>query len=190
MRAGDEQAYEQLVRSCVGPMRAVALRLLQNPDDADDAVQEAFLSAYRNFSSFRGDAKLTTWLHRIVVNVALGRLRRRKRRADAAERSDITDLLPRFLDNGYPTRTPEPWTQTAEALAERAEIREQVRRSIDKLPENYRTVLILRDLEELDTAESARLLEISPGTVKVRLHRARQALRNLLEQDLELTREP
>jgi RNA polymerase sigma-70 factor (ECF subfamily) len=189
MRAGDDRAFERLVREYVGSLHAVALRLLQNPADADDAVQEAFLSAYRNFAGFRGDARLGTWLHRIVVNAALGRLRRRKRRPEhGAELLDVTELLPRFRENGYPEQFHEPWVHPAEELATRAETREQVRQMIDKLPENYRTVLILRDIEELGTAETAELLELSPGTVKVRLHRARQALRNLLERELELTR--
>jgi RNA polymerase sigma-70 factor, ECF subfamily len=190
MRAGDDRAFERLVREYIGPLHAVALRLLQNPADADDAVQEAFLNAFRNFDSFRGDARLSTWLHRIVVNAALGRLRKRKRRPDLrADVVDISDLLPRFRDNGYPQQFHEPWVQPAEELATRAETREQVRQMIDKLPDNYRTVLILRDIEELSTAETSELLGLSSGTVKVRLHRARQALRNLLERELELTRE-
>jgi RNA polymerase sigma-70 factor, ECF subfamily len=188
LRAGEDRAFERLVREYVGPLHAVALRLLQNPADADDAVQEAFLSAYRNFNSFRGDARLGTWLHRIVVNAALGRLRRRKRSPEhGAEVIDLTELLPKFRENGYPEQFHEPWVAPAEELATRAETREQVRQMIDRLPENYRTVLILRDIEELSTAETGELLELSPGTVKVRLHRARQALRNLLERELELT---
>jgi RNA polymerase sigma-70 factor (ECF subfamily) len=99
----------------------------------------------------------------------------------------VDELLPRFHENGYPEHFHQPWVHPAEELATRAETREQVRQMIDKLPENYRTVLILRDIEELGTAETAELLELSPGTVKVRLHRARQALRNLLERELELT---
>lgn len=192
LRAGDGRAFERLVRAHVGPLRAVALRLLQNQADADDVVQEAFLSAFRNVSSFRGDARIETWLHRIVVNAALQRLRRRKRQAQhQAEREtvDVAGLLPRFRDNGYPEHFHQRWTQTIEELAARAETREQVREMIDKLPDNYRTVLILRDIEELDTAETAELLELTPGTVKVRLHRARQALRNLLEHEFELTRD-
>ncbi len=189
MRAGEARAFELLVRNYVGPMRAVALRLLQNPADADDAVQEAFLNAYRNFASFRGDARLGTWLHRIVVNGALQRLRKRKRRDQRGEVIDIDAMLPRFSETGYPEHFHAPWSQTTEELAARAETREQVREMIDKLPDNYRTVLILRDLEELGTAETAQMLELTPGTVKVRLHRARQALRNLLEREFELTNE-
>ena len=186
MRAGDDRAFERLVRAHVGPLHAVALRLLKNEADADEIVQEAFLSAFRNFESFRGDARLKTWLHRIVVNTALQRLRRSKRQA-TTEVVDVSELLPRFRDDGHPEQFPQRWAQTIEELATRAETREQVRQMIDKLPDNYRTVLILRDIEELDTSETAELLELTPGTVKVRLHRARQALRNLLERELELT---
>jgi RNA polymerase sigma-70 factor, ECF subfamily len=190
MRAGDDRAFERLVRDNIGPLHAVALRLLQNQADADDAVQEAFLSAYRNFSSFRGDARLATWLHRIVVNGALNRLRRRKRQPEhGAEIIDVSDLLPRYREDGHPEQFHQQWVRPAEDLAARAETREQVRQMIDKLPENYRTVLILRDIEELSTAETSELLQLNPGTVKVRLHRARQALRNLFERELELTRE-
>jgi RNA polymerase sigma-70 factor (ECF subfamily) len=185
--AGDARAFERLVRAHVDPLHAVALRLLQNQADADEVVQEAFLSAFRNLSSFRGDARLGTWLHRIVVNAALQRLRRRKRLGAASE--SVEELLPRFLENGHPEHVHQRWALTAEELATRAETREHVRRVIDKLPENYRTVLILRDIEELDTAEVAALLELTPGAVKVRLHRARQALRNLLEHEFELTQQ-
>ena len=187
LRAGDPRAFERLVRTHVGPLRAVALRLLQNPDDTDDAVQEAFLSAYRNFDKFRGDAQIGTWLHRIVVNAALGRLRKRKRRADKVV--DVSELLPSFSDVGYPKHAHEPWVQPVEELAARAETREQVRQMIDRLPDNYRTVLILRDIEELGTVESAEMLGLTPGALKVRLHRARPAQRHLLERELELTRE-
>jgi RNA polymerase sigma-70 factor (ECF subfamily) len=192
LQAGDDRAFERLVRAHVGRLHAVALRLLQNPADADEVVQEAFLSAYRNLAGFRGEARLETWLHRIVVNAALQRLRRRKRQLESGAETEIEDvdsLLPRFQENGYPEHFHRPWVQTSEELATRAETREQVRRMIDKLPDNYRTVLILRDIEELDTSAVADLLELAPGTVKVRLHRARQALRNLLEHEFELTRQ-
>jgi RNA polymerase sigma-70 factor, ECF subfamily len=197
MRAGDDRAFEWLVRDYIGPLQAVALRLLQHQADADDAVQEAFLNAFRRFDSFRSDARLGTWLHRIVVNAALGRLRKRKSLREVGgevgggvggEVVDVSELLPRFTADGYPERFSEPWVHPVEELAAQAETREQVRRMIDKLPDTYRTVLVLRDIEELDTAETAELLGISPGAVKVRLHRARQALRNLLERELELTR--
>lgn len=190
LRAGEDRAFELLVRTYVGPLRAVALRLLQNQADADDAVQEALLSAFRGFANFRADARLGTWLHRIVVNAALQRLRRRRPTDEAQELEPLGELLPRFADSGYPEHFHQPWTSSIDELVTRAETRESVRAMIDRLPEGHRTVLILRDIEELDTQEAADLLGITPATLKVRLHRARQALRNLFERELELTVEP
>jgi RNA polymerase sigma-70 factor (ECF subfamily) len=190
LRAGEDRAFELLVRTYVGPLRAVALRLLQNQADADDAVQEALLSAFRGFSSFRADARLGTWLHRIVVNAALQRLRRRRPTDDAQELEPLAELLPRFAESGYPEHYHQPWTASIDELVTRAETRESVRAMIDRLPEGHRTVLILRDIEELDTQEAADLLGITPTALKVRLHRARQALRNLFERELELTVTP
>lgn len=186
LRGGDDRAFELLVRTYVGPLRAVALRLLQNPADADDAVQEALLSAYRGFANFRADSRLATWLHRIVVNAALQRLRRGRHQD---ETQDLDALLPRFDANGYPQHFHQPWVSSIDDLVARAETRESVRQMIDRLPESYRTVLILRDIEEVDTTEAAELLGISVAALKVRLHRARQALRNLFERELELTEE-
>ncbi len=180
LRAGDPQAYESIVRRFGGRMLAVARRILVNEDDAHDAVQEAFIAALRGMSGFAGESRLSTWLHRITVNAALMRLRRASRRQ---ERS-IETLLPRFLDDGHQAEPAAEWQGSAEQMAQRAEVREQVRAGIEQLPEPYRVVLKLRDIEELTTDDTARLLAIAPGAAKVRLHRARQALRNLLDARL------
>lgn len=176
LRAGDALAFEKLVREEGGRMLAVARRLLRVEEDARDAVQEAFLSALKSIDSYAGDARLSTWLHRIVVNAALMKLRTRRRRP---ERS-IEEMLPTFLADGHQAQPPSAWRQTASAEMERAETQQLVRSRIDELPEAYRTVLVLRDIEELDTEETARLLSCSVNAVKTRLHRARQALRTLL----------
>lgn len=177
LRAGDEQAFATLVREHGARMLAVARRFMRNEEDARDAVQDAFLSAHKAIGRFDGKAKLSTWLHRIVVNASLMKLRSKRRRP---ERS-IEELLPTYLEDGHPTDRPQPWQRTADAILESAETRELVRASIDELPDDYRNVLLLRDIEGLDTAETARLLEASESAVKTRLHRARQALRNLLD---------
>jgi RNA polymerase sigma-70 factor (ECF subfamily) len=158
-------------------MLAVARRYLQSEEDARDAVQEAFLSAYRSLSSFQGESKLSTWLHRIVVNAALMKLRARRRKPE----EPIGDLLPKFLHDGHMANPTPAWKQSAESMALRAETRTLVRNSIAKLPESYRTILLLRDIDELDTREVADVLGITPQAVKTRLHRARQALRTLLD---------
>ncbi len=176
LKAGREEAFDRFVRTHTGPMLAVARRILGHDDDAYDATQEAFLSAFKAIGSFAGDSKLSTWLHRIVVNAALMKMRTRRR---TPERS-IDDLLPRFLEDGHRADPAGAWSKSDDAVALH-ETREIVRRSIDQLPEIYRTVLLLRDIEEINTEETARLLGINANAVKTRLHRARQALRELLD---------
>jgi RNA polymerase sigma-70 factor (ECF subfamily) len=161
-------------------MLAAARRVVSVEDDARDVVQEALLSAFRSIRSFEGTARLSTWLHRIVINAGRMKLRSRRRRRE----DPIDDLLPRFVEDGHFAEPVAQWEGEAETLLERHETRTMVRRAIDRLPENYRSVLILRDIEELDTDETAAALGIMPNAVKTRLHRARQALRTLLERDL------
>jgi RNA polymerase sigma-70 factor (ECF subfamily) len=177
LRTGDDQAYEQVVRTTGGRLMAVARRMLGDEQDAQDAVQETFLSAFRAIDRFDGKSQLNTWLHRVMVNVCLMKLRSRKRKP---ERS-IDEMLPQFLDDGHLADPTEPWRDAADVAAQRSETREFVRNSIDRLPEAYRTVILLRDIEELDTEETAQLLGISIPVVKTRLHRARLALKTLLE---------
>jgi RNA polymerase sigma-70 factor (ECF subfamily) len=177
IRAGDERACEALVRQHGGHMLAVARRFLRTEEDSADAVQDAFLSAFRCLEGFEGNSALGTWLHRILVNVCLMRLRARSRTQEVR----IDDLLPTFDQNGhyrYPVRA---WEDEALARLTKAETCAHVRACIDRLPDPYREVLVLRDIEELDTEQTAQHLGINPGAVKTRLHRARQALRTLLE---------
>lgn len=186
LRAGDDGGYERLVREHGGAMLAVARRYLRGEDDARDVVQEALLSAFRGIASFDADAKLSTWLHRIVVNCALMRLRTRRRRPEEA----IDDLLPSFDEHGGFAHGVVEWDAPAtETLAERRQLRRIVRSCIDRLPDSYRALLILRDIEERDTEESAELLGLTVSAVKSRLHRARQALRELLVVELGMDAE-
>jgi RNA polymerase sigma-70 factor (ECF subfamily) len=177
LRAGNGEAYERLVRTYGGRLLAVARRFLPNEDDARDALQEAFLSAFRAIGSFQEGARVSTWLHRIVMNAALMKLRSRRRKPEES----IDNLLPTFLEDGHRENAGPVWKETAESVLQQRETRTLVRECIDRLPESYRTVLLLRDIEELDTEEAAQLLGISPNAVKIRLHRARQALRTLLD---------
>ena len=181
LRAGQEEAFETLVRAHSGRMLSVCRRILRSDEEAKDAVQEAFVSAFRGIASFEGTSRLGTWLHRIAVNASLMRLRSRKRRPEES----IDDLLPTFKDDGHARIEPRDWSQSALQLVESRETREFVRGCIDRLPEMYRTVLLLRDIEEMDTAEAAGVLGVSEGVVKVRLHRARNALRRLLAERFE-----
>lgn len=177
MQAGDDAAFEECVRAFSAPLLAVARRIVGNEEEAHDVLQDGFLSAFRNIGGFEGRAGLGTWLHRIIVNAALGRLRRRRRHP---ERS-IEDLLPHFDTDEHMLFGPVPWKESSATLLRQEETRTLVRRCIDQLPESYRTVLICRDIEDLGTEDTARVLGVSQGVVKTRLHRARQALRTLLD---------
>lgn len=176
LRAGNDAAYERLVRETTPMLLAVARRFLRREEDAQDAVQEAFVSAFKSLERFDGRSKLSTWLHRITVNNCLMKLRSLRRKP---ERS-IDDLLPRFKDDGHPEQFAVPWNQTPQDVITALETRRLVRAKIDELPENYRQVLLLRDIEGLDTEEAAAMLGANANTVKIRLHRARLALRELL----------
>jgi RNA polymerase sigma-70 factor (ECF subfamily) len=156
----------------------VARRILTIEEDARDAVQDAFISAFRSLDRFEGQARLSTWLHRIVVNTALMKLRRRKRKPE----EPLEPLLPAYKDDGHQAIEPVEWSEPVDVALERDEVRAYVRAQVDRLPENYRTVLLLRDIEELTTPEAAAALGISENAVKIRLHRARQALRTLIDQ--------
>ncbi len=178
LRAGRDDAFEVLVRAHSGRMLSVCRRILRNEEEAKDAVQEAFVSAFRAIPSFEGNSQLGTWLHRIAVNASLMRLRAKKRRPEES----IDDLQPAFQDDGHARIEPRDWSPSALQMVETRETREFVRGCIDRLPEMYREVLLLRDIEELDTSETALLLGVSEGVVKVRLHRARHALRRFLAE--------
>lgn len=180
LRKGDDGAYEQIVRLHGPRMLATAKRMLGNEDDAQDIVQEAFVSAFNGVNHFHGQSRLSTWLHRIVVNAALMRMRSRRRRPE----NSIEDLLPRFVEDGHFEESPRRWNTPPDELVESEGMRVAVRACIDRLPESYRSVLLARDIEELDTEEAAGALGISPNAVRVRLHRARQALRTMLEQEI------
>jgi RNA polymerase sigma-70 factor (ECF subfamily) len=177
LQAGDPAAFETLVRTYSMPLLRAARRFLRSEEDARDAVQDAFVAVSRSIGSFNANAQLSTWIHRILINACLMKLRSQRRHPE----EDIEQYLPHFLEDGHQVPSSASWNEPADALLERAEVRELVRSSIDRLPESYRVVLMLRDIEELSTEETAQALDISPNAVKVRLHRARQALRTQLD---------
>lgn len=179
LKAGEEQAFDELVYMAGGRMLAVARRMLVREEEAQDAVQDAFLSAFRALDKFDGRSQLTTWLYRITVNACLMKLRSQRRRG-GAERS-IDELLPRFLEDGHQQNPARSWKPSEQAGIEQAELRELVRAKITELPEPYRMVILLRDIEGLDTDTTAEYLGLSAAAVKTRLHRARQALKALLD---------
>ncbi len=180
LKQGDPGAFEELVRRYMGRLLRVARRFLRSEEDARDAVQDAFIAAFKAIRSFEANAMLSTWLHRIVVNSSLMKLRSQRRRPE----EDIEDYLPKFLEDGHQVVSSAPWAESAETMLQREELRDMVRAAIERLPETYRVVLLMRDIEELSTEETAEMLGITPNAVKIRLHRARQALRAILDPRL------
>jgi RNA polymerase sigma-70 factor (ECF subfamily) len=179
LRTGDERAFEQMVRELGPRLYATALGILHKEEDARDAVQETFLSAIRSLSKFAGDSSLSTWLHRITINACLMKLRTRRRKP---ERS-IEDLLPRYLDDGHRVLSDPVDRSTGSGAGAGMSADERslaLREAIEELPENYRIVLVLRDIQGLGTLEAATVLGMTENALKTRLHRARQALRELL----------
>jgi RNA polymerase sigma-70 factor (ECF subfamily) len=177
IRAGDEDACATLVRDHSNALLAVARRFLRCEAESADAVQETFILAFRALGSFKGSSTLSSWLHRIVVNRCLGRLRSRKRR----RMQSLDALRPAFDIQSQHARRAPASVPAAENPLVCAEMRAQVRACIEQLPDAYRKVLVLRDIEEFDTDQTAERLGSTPGAVRTRLHRARQVLRSLLE---------
>lgn len=165
LRRGDDAAFEELVRTHTGRLLRVARRMLESEEDARDAVQETFIAAFRSIHEFESGALLATWLHRIVINACLMKLRTRRRK-------------PEDEISGVETAAPQ---RSAEDEVQADEVRRLVRRSVARLPEAYREVVTLRDLDELSTEEAAARLGTTANAVKIRLHRGRQALRTMLE---------
>lgn len=168
MRRGDDDAYEQVFRRYGGRMLATARRLLGNDEDARDAVQEAMLSAFRAVGRFEGGAQIGTWLHRIVVNAALMRMRSKRRKPEAS----IEDLLPDYQGDGHRLLKAEgdPYP---DQLVERDQLLALLRSCVPELPDGYRQVYLLRDVEEMSNEEVALAMGLTPNAVKIRLHRAR-----------------
>lgn len=182
LRAGEPGAFERLVREFGPAMRAVARRMLRNDEDADDALQEAFLAAFKAVARFEARSSLGTWLHRIAVNAALMKLRGKQARALAdASQGEPDELLPTFVGLGVFREPQARWSEQPEDPLARAELCAEVRRAIDGLPEPYRVALLLRDIEGLSNEDLAAALGVSVNAAKIRVHRGHQALRTLLE---------
>lgn len=161
---GDAEAFRQLVEAYQTPAYRLAARMC-GPSSAEDVTQEAFLAAWRALPEFRGDCRFSTWLYRLVSNAAIDCLRREKKHRDTG---DVDDLE---LPDGGPS---------LQEQAERSDTRDAVRRALDRLSPEHRQVLLLRFMQELDYGEIARALNVSEGTVKSRINRAKSKLREVL----------
>jgi RNA polymerase sigma-70 factor (ECF subfamily) len=176
---GDTAAFEVLMRRHNRMLFRTARAILRDDAEAEDALQEAYIQAYRSLASFRGDAQLSTWLARIVANEALQRLRKQSRRAEIVPlQSAAAPEVEHVMDSDS--------DKTPHSSAERAEVRRLLESQIDALPEAYRTVFMLRAVEELTVEETAAVLELPPATVRTRLFRARSMLREALAQKIDM----
>lgn len=174
---GDEQAFEALVRRHEARVYRTALGILGKPEDAEEALQDTFLNVYRHLNEFRRDSRFTTWLTRIAINAALNKLRRQRETVslDATD-GDSTEFVPQHF---------EPWQESPESQFAKEEMRRIVHQAIQELSPDYRVVLVLRDILEMDTLQTAEALDLTIAGTKSRLLRARLMLREKLAARFE-----
>jgi RNA polymerase sigma-70 factor, ECF subfamily len=177
---GDTLAFEGIMRRHNQLLFRTARSILKSDDETEDALQEAYLRAWRAIGSFREDARLSTWLARIVINESLGRRRRRS--------ALVLPLDPAVSANGetMESQVPGDPDHQPERVAMREEIRQLIERRIDRLPDAYRTVFVLRAVEEMSVAETALVLDLTEATVRTRFLRARGMLREHLSRDIDM----
>lgn len=181
VQAGDPAAFELLMRRHNRRLYRLARSMLRDAADAEDALQEAYLAAYQNMGAFRGEASLATWLSRVVVNQCLARLRRQ------ARRDNIVPMVAMGgLDEQEAIAMPADDKDSPDRALIRAELRAVLERKLDELPEAFRTVFVLRSVEELSVEETARTLDLPEATVRSRHFRARSMLRESLAMDIDI----
>ncbi len=181
IKTGDYQAFESLVNRYESKVYRLAIRMLRNPEDAEDALQETFLQVYRGLKSFEGRSTFSTWLFRLATNVCLMKIRHRA--TEPAKFLPLEDYLPRHEAGEHPQMI--DWSDRPEEALLSKESREKMMGALEKLPPDYRAVFILRDMEGFSNAETGEALGISVAAVKSRLHRARLTLRGLLSSYFE-----
>src|SRR5262245_44788674 len=190
LRCGDAVALEEVMERFAPRVHRLAYGITRNEADAEEVVQDVFLRLFRKIDAFEGRSALGTWIYRIAVNTAL--IKRRGKRA--ALEVLLEDHLPTFKDDGHRegdrAMLLADWSETPEEELLSSEARDTVRRMIASLPDHYRVVLLLRDMEELSNEETAEILDDTVASVKSRLHRARMALREQLTRSFALGRSP
>lgn len=181
IKAGDYQAFEALVNRYEAKVYRLSIRMLRNPEDAQDALQETFLQVYRGLKGFEGRSTFSTWLFRLATNVCLMKIRARE--IEPSKLLPLENYLPRH-EEGEPPHIVDWANRPEEALLSR-ESREKMMEALGRLPADYRAVFVLRDMEGFSNAEAGETLGISVAAVKSRLHRARLALRGMLADYFE-----
>lgn len=177
--AGEQAAFAMLMRRFNRQLYRLARAIIRDDAEAEDALQDAYLSAYRSLRQFRGDSSLATWLSRLVINQCLQRLRRHERR------QNVIPMTHSAADEEL-ERIPSDAFASPDEATERAQMRDILERKIDALPESFRAVLVLRSVEELTVEETAECLGIPAETVRSRHFRARSLLREALAREVDL----
>jgi len=177
--AGDRGAFEQVMRRHNRRLYRLARATLRDDAEAQDALQEAYLAAYRSIAEFRGEAALSTWLSRLLLNECFGRIRRK------ARRQNVVPIVGADVDIGVEPQSPSEPDSPPHALA-RSQMRALLERKLAQLPHQLRMVFVLRSVEELSVEETAQCLGIPEATVRTRHFRARSLLRESLAQDIDL----
>jgi len=181
----DERAFELLMRRHNRMLYRIARAILRDDSEAEDAVQDAYLAAFRNIARFRGGSRLSTWLARIVINESYGLLRKRKRAGVVlpfSSQSDPWSAGERDAEEGAMTEA----TEQPDAAASRGEVRRLLERNIDALPDQFRTAFILREVEEMSVDEAAACLGVPAATVRSRTFRARALLREAMAREVDV----
>jgi RNA polymerase sigma-70 factor (ECF subfamily) len=179
LKRGDAGAFEEVLKKYETKVYNLARGLTHNDQDAQDALQDAFLGVFKNIAKFKEDCSLSTWIYRIAVNSALMKIR--KRRQDDRTVS-IDEAMPQYDDTGHRVASLPDWHPRADQLLLNKELGEYLRESIAALEPEYRTVLVMRDVEGLDNEEVARVVNLSVAAVKSRLHRARIFIRERVKR--------
>lgn len=182
-KAGNVEAFEELVKQCEKKVFNIAYKMMGNYDDANELAQEAFIRAYKSINKFKEDSLFSTWIYRITTNVCLDELRKRKNKKVISLNEDIKyndeELKPQIKDD-----SPGP-----EKIYEKKEFKNLIYQCIESLSDEYKTVIILRDIEGFSYEEIAKIINCPEGTVKSRISRARKALRDIFKNKKELFNE-
>jgi RNA polymerase sigma-70 factor, ECF subfamily len=184
-RDRDLAAFEELVGRHEERLYRVAMRLLRNENDAREVLQDALLSAWQNLDSFAGRAQFGTWIYRVTVNGALMLLRSRRRRPTVSVEDMTAADLDEAVDENLARTGGSDWSKRPDEQLQSGELKSHIQGALDRLPEILRLVFLLRDVEGLSTEETAEMLNVTIPTVKTRLHRARLALRQTINDYFE-----
>ncbi len=176
LQAGDKSVFRELVRRHQEKVYRLSLRLTRDESKAQDAMQDAFLQVFRKIEQFQEQSAFTTWLYRITVNAALMRMRTERRHRETS----LEDASPRYTEQGEMAEPVDDWAPPVDDDVANRELAVHAREAVDALPETYRSVFMLREIEELSTEDVAQILDLTIPTVKTRLHRARLALRKAI----------